>query len=155
MFKAKSRRRVWEDVCMQCLWMSCQNLLAPKQWGTKIERLSMTLYIHTCYMVSIWLWGSCMCSFCASLFMECGRTQNNLWALIQNLQLFIETWASLSVLFYIPAFSCSQGCRWPVQEAYIITLFCGGEPVLFNCHHGNVLFNTLFWFCTKKLSLPE
>ncbi len=91
----------------------------------------MILYMHTCYMVSIWLWGFCMCSFCASLFLKCGRTQNNLWALIQNLQLFFETWASLSILFYIPAFSwLSVTSTWGLYYNFILW----GELVLFNCH---------------------
>lgn len=92
----------------------------------------MILYMHICYMVSIWLWGFCMCSFCASVFLKCGRTQN-------NPGLLSKTCSSSSKL-EPPCRSCfisqhSHGCRWPVHEAYIITLFFGGELVLFNCQY--------------------
>lgn len=73
------------------------------------------LYVSTCHVAA----HVCSCLLILYHRILCDRTLVNLWALFQNLQLSNETWASLSVLFYIPAFSCSQDRRWPVAVPYV------------------------------------
>lgn len=81
-----------------------------------------------------------MCSFCASLFMKCGRTPKTC-----STSSKLEPPCRSCVIFQHSHVLKADGDQYRrLVEPYIITLFFGGELVLFNCHHGNVLFDTLF-----------